>query len=331
MRHLFRRLGFYLMALWASATINFIIPRLMPGDPVQAYLSQLGGKQNVPPEMMSALRAQFGVSDAPIWVQYFEYLGNLLRGNLGVSVSQYPARVTDLLARDVPWTLGMVGLAAVISFLLGTLIGVIVSWRRGGWLDSVAAPLLTFFSAIPYFWMALGLVYLCGFVWSLFPIGGGYDALGGVVPGFSLDFILSVIRYGTLPAFTIVISTIAGWVLGMRNAMVTTLSEDYVLMARAKGLHENRVMFAYAARNAILPSITGFAMSLGFVVGGALVTEIVFAYPGIGYALLNAVVRKDYNLIEGIFLMIAIAMLVANFLAEMIYTVLDPRVRQERG
>jgi len=331
MRHLLRRVGFYLAALWASATINFLIPRLMPGDPVQAYLGRMEGHGSISASALQALRVEFGISDAPLWIQYFQYLGNLLHGNLGVSIPSFKP-VTEILAYDLQWTLALVGVATVISFVLGTMLGVIVSWKRGSWLDTIAPPLLTFFSAVPYFWMALGLVYIFGFVLSWLPIGGGFDTLNPDLEiGWNWDYIFSVLQHAFLPALTIVVGSMAGWVLSMRNTMITTLSEDYVLMAQAKGLSEKRVMFAYAARNAILPSITGFAMSLGFVVGGALLTEIVFSYPGIGFDLFNAVLNVDYSLIEGTFLVIAIAMLAANFLADVVYTILDPRVRQERA
>jgi peptide/nickel transport system permease protein len=331
MRHLLRRVLFYLVALWASATMNFLIPRLMPGDPALAYVAKMQGQNGISAQTLQNIRIQFGLSDDPLWIQYFRYLNNLLHGNLGISLYQYPTPVTQILAYDLKWTVGLVGLAAIISFILGTLLGVVVAWRRDGWLDNILPPLLTFFSAVPYFWMALGLVYLFGFVLNLFPIGGGYDTLTDLTVGWNMDFILSVLQHGILPAITIVIGSISGWVLGMRNTMLTTLSEDYVLMAQAKGLSEQRVMLAYAARNAILPSITGFAMSLGFVVGGALLTEMVFSYPGIGFDLFNAVTNLDYSLIQGTFLVIALTMLAANFLADVVYTFLDPRVRQERG
>lgn len=324
MRHLIRRIFFYLMALWASVTINFILPRMMPGDPITSYVARLQGQGNVD---INALRIQFGITNDPVWLQYFQYLGNLLHGNLGISLSRYPAPVMQVLAVDLRWTIGLVGVASVISFVIGTFLGVIVAWRRGGWLDGLLNPILTFLSAIPYFWMALGLVYLLGVKGDLFPVAGAYDAIGGVEIGLNPDFFISVLWYGFLPALTIVLGSIAGWVLSMRNSMLTTLSEDYVLMAEAKGLPRTRVMFAYAARNAILPSITGFAMSLGYVVAGSLLTEQVFSYPGIGYDLLDAVSKVDYSLVQGAFLLIAIAMLIANFLADLAYTALDPRVR----
>jgi peptide/nickel transport system permease protein len=328
MRYLLRRIGFYLAALWASATINFILPRLMPGDPAEAYITNLQGQGTISPATLNAIRAQFGLSNDPLLVQYFHYLGNLLQGNLGIAVSHYPAQVTTVLAADLPWTLGLIGVATVISFALGTLLGVLVSWKRNTWVDTVLTPLLTFFSAIPYFWLALALVYFFGIILNLLPTSGGYDTFSStLVVGWNPEFVFSAIQHSFLPACAIVISSIAGWVLSMRNTLVTTLSEDYVLMAQAKGLTERRVMFSYAARNAILPSITGFGMAIGFVVGGSLLTEIVFTYPGIGFDLLTAIRRLDYGLIEGIFLVIAITMLVANLLSEVAYFVLDPRVR----
>jgi peptide/nickel transport system permease protein len=327
MRYLLRRASFYLVALWASVTFNFIIPRLMPGNPAQAYIAKIRAN-NVTPQLIKALEAEFGVNTSiPIWQQYLNYLGDVLHGNLGVASSQFPQSVSSILWQGLPWTIGLVGTALIISFALGTLIGMLIAWKRGSFFDVTLPPLLTFISAIPYFWMALGLIYIFGVVLSVFPNEGGYD-IYGTIPGLNIPFILSVIHYSILPVITLVIGSLAGWVLTMRNTMVTTLSEDYVLMAQAKGLPERRVMFNYAARNAILPSITSFSISLGLVVSGALLTEIVFNYPGIGFYLYNAVQNTDYALVEGCFLVIAITVLIANFLSELIYTLLDPRVRQ---
>jgi peptide/nickel transport system permease protein len=326
MRHLLRRVGFYLVALWASITLNFLIPRLTPGNPAQALIARLHGR--VSPQSLHALEISLGVSHDPLWSQYLQYLNNLAHGNLGISITYYPLPVAQVIAQEMPWTLMLVGLSLVISFVLGTLLGVITAWRRTSTVDAVLPPIFTFLSAIPYFWLALVLLYILGFVLNWFPINGGYD-VNETVPGWNLDFFVSAAFHGILPALTIVVSSVAGWLLGMRNAMITTLSEDYVLMAEAKGLTERRVMLTYAARNAILPNITSFALSLGFVVSGALLTEIVFSYPGIGFALLQAVNNLDYALLEGIFLIIAIAVLAANFLADLIYVVLDPRVRRK--
>ncbi len=327
MGHLLRRIGFYLIALWTSITITFIIPRLSPINPAQALIGRFKG--NLQPEALHSLEVAFGVSHDPLYVQYFQYLGQLAHGNLGVSITYSAAPVAEVIGQGLPWTLLLATLSVVISFVVGTLLGVVVAWRRGSALDTVLPPLLTFFSAVPYFWLALIFLYVLGFILNWFPITGGYDT--DVAVGLTPDFISSAIYHSILPALTLVLGSVAGWVLGMRNAMMTTLSEDYVLMAEAKGLPEGQVMFAYAARNAILPNITGFALALGFVVAGQLVTEIVFSYPGIGFKLLQAVSNSDYALIQGIFLVIACAVLGANFLADLLYTALDPRVRQGRG
>ncbi|QBD80075.1 ABC transporter permease [Ktedonosporobacter rubrisoli] len=327
MRHLLRRIGFYLVALWASITLNFLIPRLAPGDPASVLMARFQGK--IQPEALHALQIEFGVTHEPLWTQYIQYLNQLIHGNLGLSITYFPQPVSAMIAQEIPWTIMLVGVSTIISFSLGTLLGMLIAWKRGSFFDTFFPPLLTFFSAIPYFWLALIALYVLGFMLNLFPVNGGYDLT--VIPSWSLPFILSAIQHAILPAFTIVLSSIAGWMLGMRNMMVTTLSEDYVLLAEAKGLPTRRIMFSYAARNAILPSVTGFALSLGFVVGGALLTEIVFSYPGIGFALLQAVQNSDYALLQGIFLIIAIAVLGANFLADLLYFVLDPRVRQERN
>lgn len=330
MRFLLRRAGFYLVALWAALSLNFVIPRLMPGNPVTAYLAKLRNT-NITDTQILAIQKMLGFDPhASIGQQYLEYLNAVLHGDLGIATSQYPTKVSDILARSLPWTIGLVGSALILSFLIGTFSGMLMAWKRGSWYDNSIPPLLTFFSAVPYFWMALALAFIFGVNLGWFPASDGYDVYT-TVPGWNLDFILSAIQHSILPVITLVIGSLAQWVLTMRNTMVTTLSEDYVLMARAKGLPERRTMFNYAARNAILPSVTSFSISLGLVVSGSLLTEIVFNYPGIGFALYTAVFQSDYALLEGCFMVIAIAVLIANFVSELVYVFLDPRVRQGRG
>lgn len=323
MRHLLRRFGFYLVALWASITINFVIPRLAPGDPAGVLLARFQGRLN--PQALQALQLQFGITHDPLWVQYFQYLQKLFHGDLGISFTYFPTPVSTVIAQEIPWTLTLIGVSVLISFTLGSLLGAVLAWKRGSFLDSVFPPLLTFFSAVPYFWLALIALYVLGYTLNWFPLNGGYDT--SVTLGLNVDFIGSAIEHAILPAMTIVLASIAGWMLGMRNSMITTLTEDYVLLAQAKGLSERRVVFAYAARNAILPNITAFALSLGFVVAGSLLTEVVFSYPGIGFALLQAAQNSDYPLLQGIFLFIALGVLGANFIADLVYVMLDPRVR----
>lgn len=331
MRHLLRRVVFYVFAVWMAVTLDFFIPRLAPGDPVAAIVGKMSTKGYVTPAMMQSLSAMFGLdTHDPLIVQYFKYLGNLLHGNFGNSIQYFPTPVLSIIGQDIGWSVMLGGVAVVLSFALGCLLGILAAWKRGKLLDTILSPAMNFLSAIPYFWLALISLYIFAYLLSWFPLSGGYDA-ANVDPGLTFDYISSVIQHAFLPALTLIISSLAGWMLTMRNSMVTTLSEDYILMAKAKGLRERRVMFWYAARNAVLPNITGFAIAIGTIVGGQLLTEMVFSYPGIGYALLQAVNQQDYAMVQSIFLIITLAVLGANFLADMLYAVLDPRVRIEKS
>lgn len=324
--HLLRKIGFYLVALWAAVTLNFLIPRLLPGNPVDTLIGKLSQQGPVSPGLRKALDALFGTNqNENLWQQYVGYLNGLVHGNFGVSVTYFPTPVIDVIAQAIPWTLGLVGLSTVIAALLGIALGTIAGWKRGTWIDSLI-PSTTILQSVPYFWLALILVFFLASALGWFPLSGGYD-VNSTTPGLSGDFIGSVLRYGTLPALTIVISSVGGWLLGMRNMMVSTLSDDYVATAEAKGLSPMRVMITYAARNAVLPSVTGFAISLGFVVAGSLVTEKVFSYPGIGNALLDAVSNNDYALMQGLFLVITVAVLAANLIVDIFYGFIDPRTR----
>ena len=329
MRRLIRRLSIYLLAIWAAVTINFFLPRLAPGDPARVVFDRLSQHGAVNLAYLQALENEFGVSHEPLWIQYFKYLNNLLHGNLGVSTTYYPSSVGDVINLDIRWTLVLLTVSVFISFALGTLIGVFMAWKRGSSFDTMLSSVMTFLYSILYPWLALLAAYFIGFKAGWLPFSDGYDL--SVTPGWSLDFIASAVQHAILPALTIVVSTIAGWMLTMRNSMITTLSEDYITMARAKGLTTRRVMFAYAARNAILPSVTGFAIALGAVVGGQLLVEIVFSYPGIGYALYQGILNQDYALADGVLLLVIVATVVMNMIVDLLYTVLDPRTRQERS
>src|SRR5205085_4898557 len=301
MRHVIRRMLFYIFAVWVAITLDFFIPRLAPGDPVAALVGKMSTRGYVTPEMQQSLSALFGLNTQdPLWLQYFKYLGSLLHGNLGNSIQYFPTPVSQIIGQDLGWSIMLGGVAVVISFTLGCLLGIISAWKRGTILDTFLSPAMNFLSAIPYFWLALLSLYIFAYLFNWFPLtGGGYDS-ANVDPGWSFEYVSSVVQYAFLPALTLVISSLAGWMLTMRNSMITTVSEDYVLMARAKGLSERRVMFLYAARNAVLPNITGFAIAIGAIVGGQLLTEMVFSYPGIGYALLQAVNQQDYAMIQSI-------------------------------
>jgi peptide/nickel transport system permease protein len=322
-RFLIRRIGFYLLAAWASLTLNFVLPRLMPGDPAAAMFARFRGQAQ--PEQIEAMRKAYGLSEGPLIEQYGTYLTHALRGDFGLSISSFPAPVIQVIGTSLQWTLLLGLVATILGFALGSLLGVVGAWRRGGWADSVLPPLLLFIGSFPYFWLASLALFFLGFRWSLLPLRHAYD--DHLMPAWSWEFISSAGVHLILPAGTILLVSIGGWMLGMRNTMIGVLAEDYITMAEAKGLSQQRIMFAYAARNALLPNVTAFGMALGFVISGALVTEVVFAYPGLGFQLLNAVRNLDYPLMQGIFLMITFAVLAANLIVDLLYLRLDPRVR----
>jgi peptide/nickel transport system permease protein len=324
-KYLLQRVAFYLFTAWAAVTLNFFIPRMIPGDPVQSLISKFQGRLSA--DAMKSFYVLFGLDKhKSLWQQYVEYWGQLFRGDLGLSFTFFPAPVSQVLADSLPWTVGLVGVTTVISFLLGTSLGVVAGWRRGSWIDALL-PATTFMSSIPYFWLGLIAIALLAGAGSFFPSSGGYEP--GLVPAFDQYFIGSAFRHSLLPAATILISSMSGWILSMRNMMVTVAAEDYITVAHAKGLSERRVAVSYAARNALLPNVSGFALSLGFIVGGTLLVEIVFSYPGLGYQLFQAVGAKDYPLMQGIFLIITLSVLLANLLADLAYLALDPRTRKE--
>ncbi|MCE9673875.1 ABC transporter permease [Myxococcus stipitatus] len=323
MRYVLRRLGFYLLAAWASLTLNFVIPRLAPGDPATAMFARFEGRLS--PEALVALRAAFGFTEAPWHVQYLTYLEHLVTGDMGLSYAYYPSRVSEVIGTGLLWTVGLAGCAVVISFALGTALGVLAAWNRGGCLDSALAPVLAFLGAFPYFWLAMLALYLFGFGLGWFPLRHAYSH--DVEPGLTLSFLADMGRHAVLPAMSIVVATLGGWMLGMRNTMVAVLGTDTLRLAHAKGLPPRRVMWRYAARNALLPNVTGFGMALGFVLSGSLLTEIVFSYPGTGYLLILAVRNQDYPLMQGLFLVITLAVLAANFAVDLLCLWLDPRTR----
>ncbi len=329
MRYYVRRITFYVITLWAAVSLNFLIPKLMPGDPKQIFIDKFlrkGGE--LTPQMQNSIDLLFGADgDAGLWDQYVSYWGRLFSGDLGISITYYPQPVTELIGQALPWTVGLVGLATIISFALGVGLGAWAGWKRGTWVDSII-PASTLLQAVPYFWLALILVSVFSVSTGWFPRIGSYDIFGfDNGPEWSWAFVGSVIYHGFLPALTIVLSSVGGWLLGMRNMMVSTLSEDYVTTAEAKGLRPRRVFTTYAMRNAALPSLAGFGVSLGFVVAGSLVMEQVFTYPGVGKLMITAVRNNDYALMQGVFLVITLAVLAALFLMDLIYGFLDPRTR----
>jgi peptide/nickel transport system permease protein len=327
MRFALRRLGFFVVTLWAAVTLNFFLPRLMPGNPALAMMAKFHGRLSG--QALNALEVIFGVNThQSLLAQYLHYLGDIATGNFGTSLFFFPEPVSQVVRGAIPWTLGLVGVTTILAFALGTGLGIVTAWRRGSRLDSIMPPVFVITSAIPYFWVGMMFILLFGVRLKWLPYTFGFDP--SQTPGFSAAFIGNVLQHAVLPALALLITTIGTWILTMRNTMVSVLAEDYVRMARAKGLPGRRIMYDYAARNAILPNLTGFAMSLGFVVGGAILIEYVFDYPGVGYMLLQAVQNEDYPLMQALFLLITVAVLVAILLSDIATALLDPRTRTAR-
>lgn len=320
-RYIGRRLFFAVVTFYLAATADFALPRLMGGDPAQAMASQtaLGS-----PAVVAALKKEFGLSDPNVFHQYIAYLAQLIHGNLGVAYEYYPTTVLTVLLQALPYTVGLVLTSTVISFALGWFLGVLAAWYRGGAVDEWSVGTAFFLYAVPYFWFAMMLVFVFSFLLGWFPMG---HALPTVLTTMSSgQYILGVMYHGFLPVCSLVLTSTAGHILLMRNNMLSVLGEDYMSLARAKGLGTWKLMFRYGARAAFLPSFTGFMLSIGTVVGGALVTEIVFSYPGVGTLIYNAILSHDYPVIQGAFLALATAVIAANLIADLLYPLLDPRV-----
>lgn len=323
MRYVLNRLGFFVLSLWAAITINFILPRMMPGDPASAMFAKFQGQ--LTPSALEAMKTSFGINNGNLWQQYLDYLHGLFTFNWGLSFMQYPTPVSDMIKSSLPWTIGLVGTATVLSVFFGTAVGVYISWKRRGFLDNTLPVVTMIFQAMPYFWVALLLLFFLGFKLEWFPMAHGYDP--ALEKSFNPTFLSSVLSHAFLPGVTLLLGSLSGWIIGMRNNMINTLGEDYVLFAEAKGVRTSRLMFTYAARNAILPQLTSFAIAIGNVVSGSILTEQVFSYPGIGNQLTSAVTSQDFPMIQASFLLIAISVLVANLIVDLLYSRLDPRVR----
>lgn len=323
MRYVLRRLGLFVATLWAALTLNFFIPRIMPGGPVDALMARFR-KDNVSPATLHAMEIALGINTHQgLLSAYVQYLGQCLRLNFGVSYMAFPETVNQVVMSGLWYTLGLIGVTTVLSFALGTIIGIVGAWRRGGWIDSVLPPVFIVATAFPYFFVGMLALMLFSFTLHWLPWAGAYSQ----PPAWTWSSISDIFEHSLLPGLTILVTSIGGWILTMRNTMITVLAEDYVRMARAKGLSPRRIMYDYAARNAILPNLAGFAMSLGFVVSGAILVEWLFDYPGVGFLLIQAIDAQDYPLMQALFLLITVAVLVAVLLADFATLWLDPRTR----
>jgi peptide/nickel transport system permease protein len=321
-----RRLVFYAFALWVALTINFLLPRLMPGSPLAGLLQHMSPAQlSANPGVMKTYEALLGGGHHTIWQDYVTYLGRIAHFNFGISTSNYPTPVSEVIGRTLPYSIFLVGVAFIIAFFVGTGIGMIAAWRRGGGVDNIVVPTFMALGAFPAFFTALLALYFLGLKAGWFPIQHAYDT--SLVPGFNYTFLESAFRHAQLPILVIVAAYTGGWVLNMRTVMINTLGEDYVTMAQAKGLKDRRVMTLYAGRNAILPPLNGFAALFGSAVGGLVFIEYVFSYPGAGLTLQEAVLGRDYALAQALLVVLSVCVIVANLIMDLFNLVLDPRLR----
>ena len=326
MRWFARRLAFYVFAIWVALTINFLLPRLMPGDPVAGLLQHLSSSQlSANPGIVQEYQTLLGGGNHSIWQDYVTYLHRIAHFDFGISTSNYPTQVSEVVGRTLPYSLFLVGVAFLISFVLGTAIGMVAAWRRGRTVDNVVLPAFLALSAFPAFFTALLGLYVFGLKLHWFPIQHAYDS--GIVPGFNWTFLSSAFRHAQLPILVIVGAYAVGWMLNMRTVMVNTIGEDYVLMAQAKGLRDRRVMTRYAARNAILPPLNGFAPLFASAIGGLVFIEFIFSYPGAGYTLQQAVLGNDYPLAQAILVVLSVCVIAANLIMDVLNLILDPRLR----
>jgi peptide/nickel transport system permease protein len=322
-----RRFGVLLLIVWLAATLNFFLPKLSGVDPVRAKLleaASLGGYVHAGIEdMVKVYQEKFGL-DKPLWRQYLTYMDDVLHGQLNYSIANYPRTVGSMIADAAPWTIALLGLTTLFSFAAGTFLGALLAWPGAPrWLHWLMPPLWAM-HAIPFFLLGLVLMYIFAFWFQWLPIFGGYAA--GVTPALTLTFILNILRHAVLPAASIVLANVGGWALAMRGMMVTTMGEDYVTFAEAKGLRSATIFTRYCIRNAILPQTTGLALALGQILSGAVLVEVIFGYPGIGGLLFQAIEENDFFLIQGIVFSVIVALGFATFLLDVIYPLLDPRI-----
>ena len=332
-RYVLGRLLFFFVVVWAGITLIFFLPRLAPGrDPVRERLGMMAAMGGMNAEnverLAQAYEAKFGL-DLPLWKQYLNYMSDIARFNLGYSLAKFPTRVIDIIGPALPWTISLLTVATVLAFLLGSLLGGLIAWDGAPPILRFLLPPLFTFSAIPYYLLGLILIYLFAFKLKWFPLTGGSQIL--TMPSVSFSYLLELIYHSILPALSIVLASIGFWALSMRGMMITVEGEDYVTLAEAKGLPSGRVFLWYAMRNALLPQTTALALSLGTILSGSLLVEIMFGYPGIGSALFIAITGFDYFVIYGIVFMIVVTIALATLILDLIYPLLDPRIRYQEN
>jgi peptide/nickel transport system permease protein len=331
--YVFKRILLAIVVIWVATTFIFFLPRVASErDPIAEKMAMLASTGGVQSEAIDAMvkiyKQNFGM-DRPIWQQYLSYMGNIVKGDFNYSLSMFPSTVLELIGQAIPWTIGLLTMTTLISFALGSLLGGLLAWPRSpGWLRYLVPPLVTL-SAVPYYLLGIIFIYLFAFHWKVFPLGGGSEI--GTLPAWTLERAIDILAHSVLPALSIVASAVGFWTLAMRGMMVTTLGEDYITLAEAKGLRGPRIFFGYAMRNALLPQMTSLALSLGHVLSGALLVEVIFRYPGIGMLLYKAITGFDYFTISGVVFFIIVTVSLATLIIDLAYPLLDPRIRYQRA
>ena len=328
-RYLAQRFLILLITIFISITVVFFVPRMVQGNPLGAVflnMAEMGGSAGAA-ELVAEYERIFGL-DQSLWVQYVRFMRELLRGNLGYSIATFPSEVSTLISSALPWTIGLLTVTTIISWLLGTLMGAVAGWRGNeSMLSRLLVPAALLLYTTPYYILAIILVFLFAFLIPIFPLSGAFSV--GARPGWNWDFISDVITHAFLPGMSIVLVSLGWWFLSMRSLITGQKGEDYILNAEAMGLRERRILWGYAFRNGLLPQVTGLAISMGHIVGGSLITEVIFAYPGVGWLIFNAIKGLDYPVIQGGVLLIIIAVAVANFAIDSLYPLVDPRIRYQ--
>jgi peptide/nickel transport system permease protein len=327
-----RRLGFLILVIWSAATITFLIPRISPRNPVRERFGELARMGGFSPtdleKIVASYSAKFGL-DKPLWRQYIDYIGSLARLDLGVSMNKFPKTVWELIMESLPWTIGLLFVSTVISFILGNLLGALAAWPRSPrWVKGLATPFILLMGVPPVL-MGVFLIFFVAFRLKILPMGNAYSI--GLIPNWSsIPFILNVLEHQILPALSLILGTVGSWVLSMRGMGVTIQGEDYVLFAEHKGLSGKAIFRDYYLRNALLPQVTGLALAVGTMVTSGIVIEQFYGLPGIGSMLYDAIKVNDFLVIYGVVLFIIIVIAVLMVVVEMLYPLLDPRVRSQK-
>jgi peptide/nickel transport system permease protein len=328
--YLARRIFLVFLVIWSAATLNFFIPKLTPRNPLREKLLEQASRSGyIPPgfeEMVQSYEKKFGLNQ-PLWKQYLIYMNDMAHFNLGYSISNFPKTVPELIAQGIWWTIGLLSVTTILAFVLGTLLGALMAWSKSGFIFRHIMPSLLIISAVPAFIIGLLLIYFVAFKWKLLPLGGAYDTTK--LPELSVSYVLEILKYAILPALAFVLTTTGGWAIGMRGMMVTVQGEDYMTFGEAKGLKNWRLFYRYALRNALLPQVTGLAIAFSYIVGGSVLVEVTFRYPGLGTLLATAIRQLDYFMIYGIVFILTVTIGIAMFIIDLVYPLLDPRIAYE--